>query len=409
MLAGLDQLYSAQIGNLRRRLRGQRLAVLTHAAAIDRRGRHLLTVLEELGATPQIVFTPEHGLFADAQAEEPVVLDAGAPAAEPSPGPRIISLYGDNKERLSPSAEELEGIELLVIDLADVGSRYYTYVWTALLAARAAAAKGIHTVVLDRPNPISGDPASLEGAPQREGFLSFVGLEPLPIRHALTIGEILAQFFERDGHALGPEGALSVARVLGWERHRTAEAWGRPFIMPSPNMPTLETALVYPGGCLLEGTNLSEGRGTTAPFQLVGAPFLDGPALAQSLMEAGAPGVMVRPVTFKPTFEKHAGKRCNGVMLHVTTPSLFRPVATYLTLITLARAQAPESFEFRSTPYEFEATIPAFDLLTGSSEARTAIAAGASAEDVVATTALVDPALREAVVAAEARAERAAI
>jgi uncharacterized protein YbbC (DUF1343 family) len=404
MLAGLDQLYSAQIGNLRRRLRGQRLAVLTHAAAIDRRGRHLLTVLEELGASPQIVFTPEHGLFADAQAEEPV-----GDAAEASPGPRVISLYGDSKERLSPTAEELEGIELLVIDLADVGSRYYTYVWTALLAARAAAAKGIHTVVLDRPNPISGDPASIEGAPQREGFLSFVGLEPLPIRHGLTIGEILAQFFERDGHALGPEGALSVARVLGWERHRTAEAWGRPFIMPSPNMPTLETALVYPGGCLLEGTNLSEGRGTTAPFQLVGAPFLDGPSLAQALAEAGTPGVMVRPVSFRPTFEKHAGQRCNGVMLHVTTPSLFRPVATYLTLITLARAQAPEAFEFRTTPYEFEATIPAFDLLTGSSEARSAIAAGASAEDVVATTAPVDPALREAVVAAEARLERAAI
>jgi uncharacterized protein YbbC (DUF1343 family) len=409
MLAGLDQLYSAQIGNLRRRLRGERLAVLTHAAAIDRRGRHLLTVLEELGATPQIIFTPEHGLFADAQAEEPVK-DAAAPeGAEAAPGQRVISLYGDTKERLSPTAEELEGIQLLVIDLADVGSRYYTYVWTALLAARAAAAKGIHTVVLDRPNPISGDPAVVEGAPQRDGFLSFVGLEPFPIRHSLTLGEMLAQIFERDGHVLGPEGALSVARVLGWERQRTAEAWGRPFIMPSPNMPTLETALVYPGGCLLEGTNLSEGRGTTAPFQLVGAPFLDGPALAQALAEAGTPGVLVRPVTFKPTFEKHAGQRCNGVMLHVTNPALFRPVATYLTLITLARAQAPEAFAFRTTPYEFEATIPAFDLLAGSAEARSAIAAGASAEDVVATTAPVDPALREAVHAAEARLDRAAI
>lgn len=409
MLAGLDQLYSAQIGNLRRRLRGERLAVLTHAAAIDRRGRHLLTVLEELGATPQVIFTPEHGLHADAQAEERVLDGAPAAGSEASSGPRIISLYGDSKERLSPTSEELEGIQLLVIDLADVGSRYYTYVWTALLAARAAAAKGIHTVVLDRPNPISGDPAVLEGAPQREGFLSFVGLEPFPIRHSLTLGEMLAQIFERDGQALGPEGALSVARVLGWERHRTAEAWGRPFIMPSPNMPTLETALVYPGGCLIEGTNLSEGRGTTAPFQLVGAPFLDGPALAQALGEAGAPGVLVRPVTFKPSFEKHAGERCQGVMLHVTNPALFRPVATYLTLITLARAQAPEAFQFRTTPYEFEATIPAFDLLCGSGEARAAITAGASAEDVVATTAPVDPALREAVLAAEARLERAAI
>jgi uncharacterized protein YbbC (DUF1343 family) len=409
MLAGLDQLYSAQIGTLRRRLRGQRLAVLTHAAAIDRRGRHLLTVLEELGATPQVIFTPEHGLDADAQAEEPVRDLDRAESAEGPTGPRIISLYGDTKERLSPTPEELEGIELLVIDLADVGSRYYTYVWTALLAARAAAAKGIHTVVLDRANPISGDPASIEGAPQREGFLSFVGLEPLPIRHGLTLGEILAQFMERDGHALGPEGALSVARVLGWERHRTAEAWGRPFIMPSPNMPTLETALVYPGGCLLEGTNLSEGRGTTAPFQLVGAPFLDGPALATALAEAGSPGVLVRPVTFRPTFEKHAGQRCNGVMLHVTNPALFRPVTTYLTLITLARAQAPEQFAFRTTPYEFETTIPAFDLLTGSSEARTAISGGASAEDVVGITAAVDATQREAVLAAEARLDRAAI
>jgi uncharacterized protein YbbC (DUF1343 family) len=409
MLAGLDQLYSAQIGNLRRRLRGERLAVLTHAAAIDRRGRHLLAVLEELGAAPQVIFTPEHGLFADAQAEEPVRDPERAPGGEDGAGPRVISLYGDTKERLSPSAAELEGIELLVIDLADVGSRYYTYVWTALLAARAAAAKGIHTVVLDRPNPISGDPATLEGAPQRDGFLSFVGLEPLPVRHALTLGEIAALFFERDGLALGPDGALSVARVLGWERHRTAEAWGRPFIMPSPNMPTLETALVYPGGCLLEGTNLSEGRGTTAPFQLVGAPFLDGQALAQSMAETGIPGALVRPATFKPTFEKHAGHRCSGVMLHVTNPALFRPVATYLTLITLARAQAPEQFAFRTTPYELEATIPAFDLLTGSSEARNAIAAGASAEDVVATTAPVDPALREQVQAAEARLDRAAI
>jgi uncharacterized protein YbbC (DUF1343 family) len=169
MLAGLDQLYSAQIGNLRRRLRGERLAVLTHAAAIDRRGRHLLTVLEELGATPQVIFTPEHGLFADAQAEEAVANTADA-AAEATPGPRVISLYGDTKARLPPTPEELEGIQLLVIDLADVGSRYYTYVWTALLAARAAHAKGIHTDVLVRTNPNSGDPLSHEGAPQREGI-----------------------------------------------------------------------------------------------------------------------------------------------------------------------------------------------------------------------------------------------
>jgi len=295
----------------------------------------------------------------------------------------------------------------LVIDLADVGSRYYTYVWTALLAARAAREAGVHTVVLDRPNPISGDPSTLEGTPQEPGFLSFVGLEPLPIRHALTLGEILALFFERDGHALGPEGALSVAPVLGWERFRTAQAWGRPFVMPSPNMPSLETALVYPGGCLVEGTNLSEGRGTTAPFQIVGAPFLDGPALAKGLLAVGAPGALVRPITFQPSFEKHAGERCQGVMIHVVNPELFRPVATYLTLIALARAQAPERFEFRSSPYEFETTTPAFDLLTGSARAREAMLTSARPEDLAELVAPVDPAWREAVLVSEARLERA--
>jgi uncharacterized protein YbbC (DUF1343 family) len=402
MLAGIDQLLGGPLSSLRRRLREGRVGVLTHAASVDRRGRNVLAVFAELGATPRIVFAPEHGLDADAQAEEAVPTEA--PASERAP---VISLYGKTREELSPRPEHLSDLDVLVVDLCDVGSRYYTYVWTALLAARAASAAGVHTLVLDRPNPLSGDPATLEGAPQDAGFLSFVGLEPLPIRHALTVGEILAYFVERDGGALGPNGALSVVPTIGWERHRTAAAWGRPFVMPSPNMPTLETALAYPGGCLVEGTNLSEGRGTTAPFQLVGAPFLNGEALCRALLETGAPGVMVRPVTFRPTFEKHAGKKCQGVMLHVTSPELFRPVATYLALITLARAQAPDAFEFRTSPYEFETTVPAFDLLTGSERARTAILNGASPEEVTGLVAPVDPALVSLVLEAEARLERA--
>ena len=375
--------------------------MLTHAAAVDRRGRHVLSVLEELGASPRLIFAPEHGLDATAQAEEAVSSEAveGKTA--------IVSLYGKTKEALTPAADQLAEIDLLLIDLADVGSRYYTYAWTALLAARAASAAGIHTVVLDRPNPISGDPKTVEGAPQQDGFLSFVGFEALPIRHALSIGELLAMFLEKDGKTLGAEGALSVVSMLGWERYRGAEAWGRPFVMPSPNMPTAETALVYPGGCLIEGTNLSEGRGTTAPFQLVGAPFLDGEALAEALIASGSPGVQVRPVAFKPTFEKHAGHTCRGVMLHVTSPQLFRPVATYLRLIALARAQAPEAFAFRNTPYEFETDVPAFDLLTGSGAARAALEAGAAPEDVVSLVAPVDPAFAEVVTAAEARLSRA--
>jgi uncharacterized protein YbbC (DUF1343 family) len=172
-------------------------------------------------------------------------------------------------------------------------------------------------------------------------------------------------------------------------------------------MPTLETALVYPGACLVEGTNLSEGRGTTAPFQLVGAPFLDGHALAKGLSDQGVVGVLARPVTFRPTFEKHAGERCHGVMLHVTSPELFRPVETYLSLIALARAQAPDRFEFRSTPYEFETTIPAFDLLTGSARARESLLAGATPSMLAELVLPVDPSFRELVLAAEARLERA--
>lgn len=399
MLWGIDRLSGGQLTNLRRRLRGSAVAVLSHAAAVDRRGRNLLAVLEELGIDPRVVFTPEHGFDAVAQAEEAVL--ATESTNDGSTAAAVVSLYGKTFDSLRPTREQLDGAEVLLIDLVDVGSRYYTYVWTALLAARAAAEAGVHTVVLDRPNPISGNPALLEGAPQKEAFLSFVGLEPLPIRHSLTIGEILAHFFDRDGKPLGSDGALSVVPVLGWERHRTAAAWDRPFVLPSPNMPTLDTALVYPGACLIEGTNLSEGRGTTVPFQMVGAPFLRGHELSDSMREAGLPGVLVRPVSFRPTFDKFSGERCRGVMIHVTDATSFRPVTTYLTLLSLARAQAPEDFQFRTSPYEFETNIPAFDLLTGSSAAREALANGASASALVEMVTPVPDECRELVGAAE--------
>ena len=403
MLCGVDQLASGHLSNLRRRIRGARVAVLTHAAAVDRRGRSTVSVLEELGVDPAVVFTPEHGFEPEAQAEESV------PSPDDEEGRTFVSLYGEDKASLSPTAEHLDGIEVLVIDLADVGSRYYTYVWSALLAARAAEAAGVHSVVLDRPNPISGDASAVEGAPQKEGLCSFVGLEPLPIRHSLTLAEILVHFFARDGKALGRDGALSVLPTRGWERHQTAGAWGRPFVLPSPNMPTVETALVYPGGCLVEGTNLSEGRGTTVPFQVVGAPFLDGEALTRGLQEAGLMGCQLRPVRFRPAFEKFAGQSCSGVMVHVTDWRSFRPVTTYLALLTLARAQDPEKFRFRTEPYEFEAEIPAFDLLTGSAEAREAMENGASVEEVVALVAPVSDEWRSLVGEAEQRIDDALV
>ena len=398
---GIDRLSNGELSELRKRLRGGGVAALTHAAAVNKNGRDLIGVLDELGVHPTRLFSPEHGMAGAAQAEEAVA------TPDTDDGPKLISLYGEDKASLKPRPEDLDGIDVLVIDLVDVGSRYYTYVWTALLAARAAHKAGVHTVVLDRPNPLSGSPSAAEGKAQAEGFTSFVGLEPIPIRHSLTIGELLAYVFARDEIELGKDGALSVVSTRGWERHQTAHAWSRPFSPPSPNMPSSDTALVYPGGCLVEGTNLSEGRGTTLPFRLVGAPFLNAAKLCADMNDAALPGVEVRTASFKPSFEKHAGEMCHGVFLTVTHEQSFRPVATYLSLLSLAQAQAPEQFAFRTETYEFESEIPAFDLLTGSAAAREAMVADCSAEDLIALVAPVDPSWSDTILEAESRLRKA--
>lgn len=299
-----------------------------------------------------------------------------ADATDARTGAPIVSLYGDQFDDLSPKAADLARADVLLVDLADVGSRYYTFVWTVLLATRAAAKAGVHTIVLDRPNPIGGRASDLEGRPQEPGFLSFVGLLPIPVRHSLTIGEIVSFFAEKEGLALGPDGALSVAHLERWDRAVMASGWNRPFVMPSPNMPSLDTALVYPGGCLLEGTNLSDGRGTTRPFEITGAPWIDGRKLAADLARSGLPGFVARPLTFRPTFHKHAGQICGGVQIHVTDAEAFRPFATYVALVGYARAQDPERFRFRTERYEYVDDIPAFDLLSGSARARLALTAG---------------------------------
>jgi uncharacterized protein YbbC (DUF1343 family) len=367
-------------------MRGSRVGVLAHPASVSRELVHIADILEALAVRPAVLFGPEHGYGGEAQDM------IGVPSAtDARSGAPIISLYGDHFDDLSPSPEHLASIDLLVIDLADIGSRYYTFVWTALLALRAAARASVHTVILDRPNPISGDPATVEGATQKPGFLSFVGLEPVPIRHALTAGEIVAHFARRDGLALGPDGALSIAGVEGWDRSSLAGAWDRPFIIPSPNMPTADTALVYPGGCLLEGTNLSEGRGTTRPFEIVGAPWIDGRRLASDLAKAGFEGFIARPLTFRPTFQKHAGEVCGGVQIHVTRPDLFRPVAVYTALIAFARQQDPARFRFRTERYEYIDTIPALDLLLGSDEARRAMEAGTDPISIANAASAADP------------------
>lgn len=376
MLVGLDVLRRSRNRPARRRLEGARVGLLTHAPAVDEKGRQTLSVLQEAGIEVSLVFSPEHGLDGLAQAEEAVGTDEADTGGIP-----LVSLYGSTKDSLTPTPKHLEGLDVLVIDVCDVGARYYTYVWTALLAARAAAAAGVHTLILDRPNPLGGNPNMLEGRPQDEELCSFVGLEPFPIRHSMTVGEIVTSIFNREDRPLGPDGSLSVVPTEGWERHRTFEATGRPFVPPSPNMPSLQTALVYPGGCLLEATNLSEGRGTTTPFQLVGAPYLHASKLAEAV--GSVPGAWIRPTRFKPTFDKHQGQICQGVMVHVEDAAKFRPLECYLRIIAAARSQAPDDFQLLDRVYEFESEHPAFDLLTGTKRAREMLMGDAPVEELV--------------------------
>jgi uncharacterized protein YbbC (DUF1343 family) len=379
MRTGLDRLSTHS--HLGAALRAARVGLLAHPASVDRRLVHARRVLETMGIDVTVVFGPEHGYGGEAQDM------IGVADARDSFGTPIRSLYGSRFEALSPAPEDLARLDVLVVDLQDVGARYYTFVWTAVLAMRACARAGVRMLVLDRPNPIGGDPTRIEGRRQAQAFCSFVGLEPIPVRHSLTLGEIVAWRAEAEG--LAPE-LVQVLAVAGLERQEHAPAWDRAFVAPSPNMPRYETALVYPGGCLIEGTNLSEGRGTTLPFEWVGAPWIDGSRLAGDLSALKLPGCRTRPITFQPSFHKHAGRICGGVQIHVTDPEEFRPLATYLALVTLARRQNPEAFEFRTASYEFRDDVPAFDLLTGDAEARERILRGDEAMQVATTISSVD-------------------
>lgn len=371
METGLDRLLSE--APLSRLLRGTKVGVLAHPASVTRDLAHAGDVFEVLGVRPKVFFGPEHGFGGEAQDM------VGVQHGKTRHGIPIRSLYGDSLLELVPQAEDLSDVDLLVVDLQDVGSRYYTFVWTAVLAMRAAVDAKKRVLVLDRPNPIGGDLSQAEGRSQLMAYRSFVGLEPIAVRHGLTLGEIVAA--EAEKHGASPE-QVQVVAVRGDAGRVGAGAWDRPFVMPSPNMPTRETALVYPGGCLLEGTNLSEGRGTTRPFQVFGAPFIDGAALANAFHALDLPGVRVRPLTFRPTFHKFAGETCGGVEVYPIDERRFLPVATYVALIALCAEQAPERFAFRTERYEFVDDIPAFDLLTGDGQARAMILEGARPLDV---------------------------
>ena len=359
---GLDRL-------LRRsgELAGRRYGLLAHGASIteDLRPAHLALAASEGGA-PSVLFGPEHGSYG---VEQDMVPSRDEP--DPWTGVPVVSLYGDGEHTLRPRAAAFDGLDLLLIDLQDVGSRYYTYAATAVWAAEVALDAGLEVWVLDRPNPLGG--TITEGAGREPGFESFVSAFDLPVRHGLTLGEIVRLEAKRrawDGDR------LRVWTVAGWRRTQMWHELGRPWIAPSPNMPSPETALLYPGACLLEATTLSEGRGTTRPFLLFGAPGIDPIRLAELLEERRFPGSRHLPTYFKPQFQKHAGEVCGGVEVVITDRRALRPYRWGLEVLRLVHRNFPQVFGWRHEPYEFVADRPAIDLLTGSGECRQALESG---------------------------------
>ena len=350
-------------------LRGHRIGLLAHQASVDARLDHAVELLGDVrGARLSALFAPEHGLWGAAQDLVHI-----AATRDPPTGMRVVSLYGERRE---PTPAMLRGLDVLVIDLQDVGSRYYTYQWTTALAMRACARAGVRVLVLDRPNPLGGE--IVEGNVPEPAYASFVGLYPLAARPGMTMGEIARYLHQVHGVGDGVE----VIGMRGWRRSMVWEDTGLPWVAPSPNMPTPDTARVYPGGCLIEGTNLSEGRGTTRPFEWVGAPWLDAHSFAGRLTAEGLPGVVFRPARFRPTFQKWAGQVCGGVQLHVTDRGRFKPFLTGLAVIAIARRLAKRAFRWRRPPYEFEHRLLPIDILLGTTRIRRAIERGQPLEDI---------------------------
>lgn len=367
---GLDVLVNEGMA----RLQGRKVALLGHPASVDSRYVHLLDACREFGVNLVRLFGPEHGLLGDAQDMAHV-----AGHKDKRTNLEVVSLYGPTRDSLFLKPEMLDGVDTLVCDLQDIGSRYYTFAYTIAFAMRACAQRGVRCVVLDRPNPING--ITVEGNIVDPRFSSFVGEYPLANRHGLTLGELCASFFPRQDDIHGKLD-LDVVWMDGWNRAMWHDETGVPWVYPSPNMPTPETALVYAGACLFEGTNLSEGRGTTRPFELVGAPYIDDPhrfaalAVAQDL-----PGVALRPCFFRPTFQKHAGQLCGGLHMHVVDRARFDSLKTSVAILIAARAFA--GFDWRRTTYEYVSDRLAIDLLFGSDEQRKLIEAGKHADDVM--------------------------
>lgn len=365
-------------------LRGKRVGAIVNPTSVDGGFRHLADLLAHSGARLAALFGPEHGIRGEAQ-----YMEAVGAAKDPRTGVPVHSLYGHTFESLSPRPEWLEGLDVLVFDIQDVGSRYYTYVYTMALAMKAAAQAKVAFHVLDRPNPLNG--VQLEGNLLGERYRSFVGLYPLTNRHGMTAGELARMFNQEEG--FGCE--LTVTACENWSRATFWDQTGLPFIPPSPNMPTADTALVYPGMCLLEGTNISEGRGTCRPFELFGAPWLDADAVVERLSREGLPGVRFRAAGFTPTFDKYRGESCSGAMIHVTDRHAFLPLRTAIAIVKVARELGGERFAWRKDAYEFVEDIPAFDLLCGTDQVRLGLEEGRSLDGLTAGFAADEQRFRE--------------
>lgn len=353
-------------------IRRRNIGLIVNQTSVTVDLRYSWEVMNELGLNLKKIFSPEHGLFATEQ-------DQIAVSRQPELGCAIVSLYGDSAETLLPRREVLDDIDLVLFDIQDVGSRYYTYVNTLALFMEALSGTDIEIMVLDRPNPLGGD--IVEGPMLDMAFKSFVGIFPVPVRHALTAGELACLY--RDFRKLDVN--LSVLKMEGWHRSMLFPDTGLPFIPPSPNMPTFETAEVYPGMCLFEGLNVSEGRGSTTPFQLSGAPFVHPGELSRRCSAYGLEGTVFRPVWFKPTFHKFAGEVIGGIWLHVTDHARFRPFAAGVAMTAALRELYPGNLQFLSGVYEFNDTIPAFDLLAGNASVRTSILEGKDTASILAS------------------------
>ena len=352
-------------------LRGRRYGLLAHAAAVTAGLEPVhLALARRAPAPPALLLAPEHGFHGVEQDMVPA-----AESRDPWTGIPIGSLYGDSAESLAPEPEVFRNLDLLLIDLQDVGARYYTYAATAVWAARAALSAGCEVWLLDRPNPLGGE--VIEGNLRQPGTESFVGAFALPVRHGLTLAELVLLEARRGGWRDG----IATFRLAGWRRSMLWPELGRPWVAPSPNVPRFATALVYPGACLLEATTLSEGRGTTRPFELVGGPGVDPPRLAERLAAAALEGVAYTPVYFRPQAQKHAGELCGGVQAHVTSAASFASYRAGVELILALCEVAGESFGWRAEPYEFVADRPAVDLLSGDRALRRAVEGGGAGLD----------------------------